>query len=262
MKALMFNREFSPHISAGSETASYGLIKEFASSGIEPKTVIIVAGGRGKRMGNDIPKQFLRLHDTPVLLLTMLRFHNYDRNMKIILVLPKDEIETWETIKSQTVNVPSHIIVEGGNERFFSVKNALAYLEKGGTVAVHDGVRPFVSTETISRCFEMAERCGAVIPVVAITESIRYFEDEDKSVAVNRAKYRTVQTPQVFRSDILLSAYGQPYSEDFTDDASVVEKFGYPVSSVEGNIENIKITTPMDMEIAKILINNNNDLIN
>jgi 2-C-methyl-D-erythritol 4-phosphate cytidylyltransferase len=219
------------------------------------KTVIIVAGGRGKRMRNDVPKQFLRLHDTPVLLLTMLRFYNYDNNIKIILALPKDEIETWKTIKSQIPNVPLHTIVEGGAERFFSVKNSLAYIEKGGTIAVHDGVRPFVSTETISRCFDRAEQCGAAIPVVAMTESIRYFEDEDKSISVNRAKYRIVQTPQVFHSDILLSAYAQSYSEDFTDDASVVEMFGYPVSSVEGNIENIKITTPLDMEIAKILIN-------
>jgi 2-C-methyl-D-erythritol 4-phosphate cytidylyltransferase len=220
------------------------------------KTVIIVAGGRGKRMGNGVPKQFLRLYDTPVLLLTMLRFYNYDNNIKVILALPKDEIETWETIKSQTANVPPHTIVEGGEERFFSVKNSLAYIEKGGTIAVHDGVRPFVSTETISRCFDKAEQCGAAIPVVAMTESIRYFDDDDKSVSVNREKYRIVQTPQVFHSDILLSAYAQSYSKDFTDDASVVEKFGYPVSSVEGNIENIKITTPLDMKIAKILMNN------
>jgi 2-C-methyl-D-erythritol 4-phosphate cytidylyltransferase len=219
------------------------------------KTVIIVAGGRGKRMGNDVPKQFLRLHDMPVLLLTMLRFYNYDNNIKIILTLPKDEIETWRTIKSPMLNVPPHTIVAGGDERFFSVKNSLAYIEKGGTIAVHDGVRPFVSMETISRCFDRAEQCGAAIPVVAMTESIRYFEDEDKSISVNRAKYRIVQTPQVFHSDILLSAYAQSYSENFTDDASVVEQFGYPVSSVEGNIENIKITTPLDMEIAKILIN-------
>ncbi|MDR1592855.1 MAG: 2-C-methyl-D-erythritol 4-phosphate cytidylyltransferase [Prevotellaceae bacterium] len=219
----------------------------------DTKTVIIVAGGRGKRMGNRIPKQFLRLCDTPVLLLTMLRFYDYDNNIKIILTLPKDEITTWETIKSQLHNVPSHTIVEGGDERFFSVKNSLAYVEKGGIVAVHDGVRPFVSTETISRCFDRAQQCGAAIPVIAMTESIRYFEDEDKSVSVNRAKYKIVQTPQVFNSDILIHAYAQPYSQDFTDDASVVEKFGYPISPVEGNIENIKLTTPLDMEIAKII---------
>ncbi|MDR1583114.1 MAG: 2-C-methyl-D-erythritol 4-phosphate cytidylyltransferase [Prevotellaceae bacterium] len=221
------------------------------------KTVIIVAGGRGKRMGNDIPKQFLRLGGTPVLLLTMLRFHDYDNNIKIILALPKNEIKTWETIKSQIINVPPHIVVEGGQERFFSVKNSLAYVEKGETVAIHDGVRPFVSMETISRCFDKVEQCGAVIPVIAMTESIRYFENKDKSIAVSREKYRIVQTPQVFHSDILLSAYEQSYSENFTDDASVVETSGYTVSSVEGNSENIKITTPLDMEIAKILINYN-----
>jgi 2-C-methyl-D-erythritol 4-phosphate cytidylyltransferase len=218
------------------------------------KTVIIVAGGRGKRMGHNIPKQFLRLDGTPVLLLTMFRFYEYDSEIKIILALPPDEIETWETIISNTVCVPSHTIVEGGNERFFSVKNSLSHVGKGETVAIHDGVRPFVSVETISRCFDKAEQSGAAIPVIAVTESIRYFENEDKSHSVNRENYRTVQTPQVFKSDILIPAYTQPWSKDFTDDASVVEKFGYPVSSVEGNIENIKLTTPWDMEIAKILL--------
>lgn len=223
------------------------------------KTVIIVAGGQGKRMGNGIPKQFLRLQGRPVLLLTMLRFHNYDSDMKIILALPENEIETWENIKSQTDNIPPHTVVEGGKERFFSVKNSLEYVENSGTVAVHDGVRPFVSTETISRCFDMAERRGASVPVIAMTESIRYFENGDNSVSVDREKYRIVQTPQIFKSDILISAYTQPYSKDFTDDASVVEKFGYRVSTVEGNIENIKLTTPFDMEIAKILMNLNGD---
>jgi 2-C-methyl-D-erythritol 4-phosphate cytidylyltransferase len=218
------------------------------------KTVIIVAGGRGKRMGNSIPKQFMELHGTPVILLSMRRFYDYDSNIKIILALPADEIGTWETIKSRMSRVPPHITVEGGGERFFSVKNALACVEKGETVAIHDGVRPFVSLETISRCFDRAEQCGAAIPVIALSESIRFFENEEKSVSVSRDKYRTVQTPQVFDSEILLRAYEQPYSKDFTDDASVVEKSGYPVSSVEGNVENIKLTTPLDMEIAKILI--------
>jgi 2-C-methyl-D-erythritol 4-phosphate cytidylyltransferase len=114
-------------------------------------------------------------------------------------------------------------------------------------------VRPFVSTETISRCFDKAEQCGAAIPVIALTESIRFFENEEKSISLDREKYRTVQTPQVFKSEILMEAYKQPYSKDFTDDASVVEKSGYNVFSVEGNTENIKLTTPLDMEIAKIL---------
>ncbi|MDR3245739.1 MAG: 2-C-methyl-D-erythritol 4-phosphate cytidylyltransferase, partial [Prevotellaceae bacterium] len=130
-------------------------------------TVVIVAGGRGKRMGNDMPKQFLKLNDMPVIVLTMLRFYNYDNNIKIILALPANEIKTWEDIKSQIMNVPPHIIVEGGEERFFSVKNALARVEPGEIVAIHDGVRPFVSAETISRCFDKAKHCGAAIPVVA-----------------------------------------------------------------------------------------------
>jgi 2-C-methyl-D-erythritol 4-phosphate cytidylyltransferase len=220
------------------------------------KTVVIVAGGRGKRMGQGTPKQFLKLDGVPVIVRTILSFHNYDNQIKIILALPKDEIEKWETIKSKskTFSIPPHIIVEGGSERFFSVKNSLAHVKKGEIVAVHDGVRPFASTETISRCFEKAKQSGAAIPVIPLTESIRYFEDENKSVAVDREKYKIVQTPQVFKSDILIAAYEQPYVKDFTDDASVVEKFGYPVSPVEGNRENIKITTPADMRIAKFFL--------
>jgi 2-C-methyl-D-erythritol 4-phosphate cytidylyltransferase len=219
------------------------------------KTVIIVAGGRGKRMGHDVPKQFLKLNNMPVLLLTMLRFYDYDNTMKIIVALPEDEIKTWEIIQSQIAAVPSHTIVAGGRERFFSVKNSLAYVRKGELVAIHDGVRPFVSIETISRCFAKAEQSGAAIPVIPMTESIRYFENDDKSLSVDREKYKIVQTPQVFHSDVIISAYAQPYSKDFTDDASVVEKCGYPVSTVEGNSENIKLTTPLDMSLAKILIN-------
>jgi 2-C-methyl-D-erythritol 4-phosphate cytidylyltransferase len=217
------------------------------------KTVIIVAGGRGRRMGSDTPKQFLELHGTPVILLTMQRFYNYDNSIKIILTLPADEIKTWEAICSRMSSIPAHIVAAGGRERFFSVKNALAYVTKGETVAIHDGVRPFVSIATIHRCFDKAQQCGAAIPVIALTESIRFFENEDKSISVNRDKYRTVQTPQVFDSEILIRAYTQPYSSDFTDDASVVEKSGVIVSTVAGNTENIKLTTPLDMEIAKIL---------
>jgi 2-C-methyl-D-erythritol 4-phosphate cytidylyltransferase len=218
------------------------------------KTVIIVAGGRGKRMGNNIPKQFMELHGIPVILLTMLRFYDYDNSIKMILALPADGIKTWDAIKSRIDNVPAHIVVEGGEERFFSVKNALAYVNEGETVAIHDGVRPFVSVETIARCFDRAEQSGAAIPVIPLTESIRFFENEEKSISVIRERYRTVQTPQVFNSKILIQAYAQSYSKDFTDDASVVEKSGFVVSSVEGNIENIKLTTPLDMKIAKILI--------
>jgi 2-C-methyl-D-erythritol 4-phosphate cytidylyltransferase len=221
------------------------------------KTVIIVAGGHGKRMGHNMPKQFLKLDGVPVIVQTMLKFYDYDNQIKIILALPKDGTKTWETIKSQTVNIPPHIIAEGGKERFFSVKNSLAYVETG-LVAVHDGVRPFVSTETISRCFDRAGQSGTAIPVIPLTESIRYFKNEDESIAVSREKYRIVQTPQVFKSDILVAAYKQPYEKGFTDDASVVEKLGYPVSSVEGNSENIKLTTPLDMAIAKVFINMKN----
>jgi 2-C-methyl-D-erythritol 4-phosphate cytidylyltransferase len=220
------------------------------------KTVIIVAGGRGKRMGHSTPKQFMELDGLPVIVWTIMSFYNYDHKIKIILALPKNEIEKWETIKSgiKRVDIPPHILVEGGSERFFSVKNSLVHVGKGEIVAVHDGVRPFASKETISRCFKKAKQTGAAIPVITVTESIRYFENEDKSVSVNREHYKLVQTPQVFKSDILIAAYEQPYEKSFTDDASVVEKFGHPISSVEGNRENIKITRPIDMTMAKVFL--------
>ncbi|MDR0558951.1 MAG: 2-C-methyl-D-erythritol 4-phosphate cytidylyltransferase [Prevotellaceae bacterium] len=217
-------------------------------------TVIIVAGGRGRRMGRDIPKQFLILDGIPVIMHTLQRFYQYDNCMKIILVLPANEIFTWKNLCVEHKFTIPHQTVEGGEERFHSVKNALKLTGENEIVAIHDGVRPLVSGKTIARCFEMAEKTGAAVPVVEITESLRYFESPDRSVSVNRKNYMTVQTPQVFKSEILVAAYAQAYSENFTDDASVVEKSGHLITTVEGNRENIKITNPVDMEIAKILI--------
>lgn len=216
------------------------------------KTVIIVAGGRGRRMNGDIPKQFLPVNGIPVLMKTISCFYRYSKKINIILVLPKDEAETWKNLCiSYKFDIP-HKIAEGGAERFFSVKNALALVGDNEIVAIHDGVRPFVSNETIERCFNEAENSGAAIPVMPLTESIRYFSDNE-SKAVPRDEYKIVQTPQVFKSKILLAAYAQEYSPHFTDDASVVEKWGHKIIAVEGNRENIKITTPFDMLIAEVL---------
>lgn len=217
------------------------------------KTVIIVAGGRGKRMNESVPKQFLPINGTPVLMKTISRFYEYDNNIKIILVLPADEIKTWENLcKSHKFSIP-HIITEGGRERFFSVKNALKHIDDNETVAIHDGVRPFVSNETINNAFKEAEISGAVIPVVPLTDSLRFFDEDNKSVSVSREKYKLVQTPQVFKSDILLEAYAQQFSPEFTDDASVVENIGHSIAVIEGNRENIKITTPFDMLVANAI---------
>ncbi|MDR2423747.1 MAG: 2-C-methyl-D-erythritol 4-phosphate cytidylyltransferase [Prevotellaceae bacterium] len=216
-------------------------------------TVIIVAGGRGKRMGNDIPKQFLLLNGMPVLMRTVERFYCFDSGIKIIIALPADQIPTWENLCRQHRFDIAHHIVEGGHERFHSVKNALTLVDANELVAVHDGVRPLVSTETISRCFEKARQTGAAIPVLDMTESLRYFETPNSHRAVDRNRYKAVQTPQIFRSDILVSAYTQPYNPQFTDDASVVEQYGHPIATVEGNRENIKITTAFDMNIIRML---------
>ena len=217
-------------------------------------TVIIVAGGRGRRMGDDIPKQFLPLDERPILMHTVDRFYRFDRSIKIIIVLPADQMPIWENLCRQHQFDIAHQLVEGGQERFHSVKNALKLVGDDEIVAIHDGVRPLVSTETISRCFEKARQTGAAIPVVDLTESLRYFESPDSHVAVDRNRYKTVQTPQVFSAEILVAAYTQPYNAQFTDDASVVERYGHPIATVEGNKENIKITTPFDLEISKQLI--------
>jgi len=218
-------------------------------------TVIIVAGGRGKRMQKTTPKQFLILGGMPVLMRTINCFYNYDNSIRIILVLPKDEISTWEKLCVNYKFETAHTIVEGGEERFYSVQNALKLVGNNQLVAIHDGVRPFVSNTTIQNCFSQAEINGSAIPVVSLAESLRYCENEINK-SVNRLNYKRVQTPQVFKSEIILAAYTQPFSNEFTDDASVVEKMGYHIHTISGNEENIKITTPLDMLVGEALVKN------
>jgi 2-C-methyl-D-erythritol 4-phosphate cytidylyltransferase len=218
-------------------------------------TAVIVAGGRGTRMGGAMPKQFIELCGTPILMHTMRRFADYDPNINLILVLPADEIPRWKQLCAQHGFDLAHRIVAGGEERFHSVRNALALTNGDELVAIHDGVRPFVSLATIARCFERARSDGAAIPVADITESLRRFDNAGQSVAVNRSRYKTVQTPQTFRADILRAAYEQEFAPEFTDDASAVERFGYRIATVEGNRENIKITSPFDLKIAETIMN-------
>lgn len=217
------------------------------------KYVIIVAGGSGKRMNAELPKQFLKIHGKPLLMHTFEKFFNYGSSIKFILTLPQDHIDTWKQLCSDHQFPIEHIIVRGGTERFHSVKNALAEIKEKCLVAVHDGVRPMVSTETVARCFDLAEKSGNAIPVIPISESIRFI-DENGSKPADRNKYKLIQTPQVFQSEILIKAYQQQYTTDFTDDAGVVEKTGIKINLVEGNRENIKITTPVDLQIAEALI--------
>ena len=217
------------------------------------KTLIIVAGGRGERMGSDLPKQFLPLAGQPILMHTMDLFHRYDNKMSIILGLPDRFRDYWEDICSTAGFAIPHIITPGGQTRFHTVKEALERTDEPSLIAIHDSVRPLVSKDTIDSCFDQAVRTGAAIPCIDISESLREIR-HDRSISVDRSSYRLVQTPQVFRPDILIKSYQQDYDVSFTDDASVVEKAGYQVSIVNGNDENIKITTPGDITYAESIL--------
>ncbi|MBQ8874832.1 MAG: 2-C-methyl-D-erythritol 4-phosphate cytidylyltransferase [Bacteroides sp.] len=216
------------------------------------KHIIIVAGGKGLRMGGDIPKQFLPVCGKPVLMRTMEAFHTYDAAIHIILVLPVSQQAYWKELCQEYRFSLSHDIANGGDTRFHSVMNGLALVEGNGLVGVHDGVRPFVSQEVIARCYEEAEACKAVIPVIDVVETVRHLTEKG-SETVSRDRYKLVQTPQVFEVELLRRAYQQTYTDLFTDDASVVEALGEKVYLVKGNRENIKLTTPFDLKLAEML---------
>ena len=216
------------------------------------KHIIIVAGGKGLRMGGDIPKQFLPVCGKPVLMRTMEAFYAYDADIHIILVLPVSQQAYWKELCREYQFALSHDIANGGDTRFHSVMNGLALVEGNGLVGVHDGVRPFVSQDVIARCYEEAADCKAVIPVIDVVETVRHLTAEG-SETVPRDQYKLVQTPQVFEVDLLRRAYQQTYIDLFTDDASVVEALGEKVYLVQGNRENIKLTTPFDLKLAEML---------
>ena len=202
-------------------------------------------------MGADIPKQFLPVGGKPVLMHTISRFHAYDKNLKVILVLPKEQQTYWKELCEQYHFDEEYQLADGGASRFQSCKNGISMIptDAVGLVGIHDGVRPFVSCETIARCFDTAQTSKAVIPVLPVTDTLRFIGDSQSGRNVQRSNYKAVQTPQVF--DI------QEESTDFTDDASVVERLGQVVTMVEGNRENIKITTPFDLKIAEALLIHN-----
>jgi 2-C-methyl-D-erythritol 4-phosphate cytidylyltransferase len=217
--------------------------------------VIIVAGGKGLRMGSDIPKQFLPIGGKPVLMRTMERFRDYSPALQIILVLPKLQQNYWIKLCQKHNFTVAYQLADGGETRFHSVQHGLALIPDTaeGVVGVHDGVRPFPSIDVIKNCYETARTKKAVIPVIPVVETVRHLEGET-SVTVPRNEYRLVQTPQCFDIQLLKAANRQPYNDGFTDDASVVEAFGFAITLVEGNRENIKITTPYDLKIAEVLI--------
>lgn len=203
-------------------------------------------------MESAIPKQFHLLNGKPIIFLTIQKFITVFPEIEVVVVLPKNHLDLWNKICQEYKFNESVTVVEGGKERFFSVQNGLQNA-KGEIIAVHDAVRPFVSEDVIKNAFEKAKNFGCAVPVIALTESIRQIKD-DKSSAVNRSSFKIVQTPQVFKKEILDKAYAQDFQNEFTDDASVVEAAGYDISLIEGNQENIKITTRNDLKIAKCFL--------
>jgi 2-C-methyl-D-erythritol 4-phosphate cytidylyltransferase len=218
--------------------------------------IIIVAGGKGLRMGSEIPKQFMSVGGKPILMRTIERFREYSEALNIIVVLPHEQQEYWHELCDKHHFTIKHTVVDGGDTRFASSKNGIAAIpdDEEGVAGIHDGVRPFVSVDVIDRCFEAAREEFAAIPVMPVTDTLRYVDKQGGGKNVMRSDYRIVQTPQVFDIGLLKQAFNQPYQESFTDDASVVENLGCSVDMVEGNRGNIKITTPFDLKIAESII--------
>lgn len=212
-------------------------------------SVIITAGGVGKRMNKRLPKQFILVRDKPVLMHTLQQFYNFNPKIQIVLTLPEEWILYWEGLQHEHDFSVPHRVISGGKERYHSVKNALTYCQ-GEIIAVHDGVRPLVSHDTIQRCLDALKTEEAVVPVVKMSESLRRIEGNG-TVSVPRSAYVLVQTPQCFRRKVLIDAYEQAYHEGITDDAGLVEELGVRIATVEGNPENIKITSPIDLRYAE-----------
>ncbi len=217
------------------------------------KYVIITASGKGLRMQSDIPKQFIEIAGKPIIMHTIEKFYNYNKQINIIVTLSSQMLDYWNTLIEKYKFTISHKIVIGGETRFHSIKNAIAEIEENSITAIHDAVRPLVSLNTIVRCFKKAEECGNAVPFININESIREINGTINKIA-NRDNFVLIQTPQIFMSDILIKAYEQEFSENFTDDASVAENIGQNINLIEGNYDNIKITKPQDLKIAEALL--------
>lgn len=220
--------------------------------------MIVVAGGKGLRFGSEIPKQFLPIGGKPILIRTIEKIKQAISDINIILVLPKEYKDYWQLLISEYGFSIEHKIVDSGDERFFSVKNGIDAIEdENAIIGVHDGVRPFVGLEVVRECMLIAEKLGTAIPAIKPVETVRLGRTENsahKSSSFDRNEVFLVQTPQCFDAKILKKAYSQSFDKSFTDDASVVEKLGYGINLVKGNRENIKITTPLDIVYAEILI--------
>lgn len=214
---------------------------------------LIVAGGRGIRMGSEVPKQFLLLKEKPVLMHTLALFQKALPEADIIVALPVSEHKVWERLCAQYAFTTVHRLVAGGDTRFESVKNGLDVLPSEGVVAIHDGVRPLVSEKLIHKCIDSATKFGSAIPVTAISQSLRK-QSEAGSEPVDRTHMMAVQTPQCFQLEKLKLAFEAPYHPNFTDDATVYEASGNRLNLVEGETLNIKITTPDDLKLAEAIL--------
>jgi 2-C-methyl-D-erythritol 4-phosphate cytidylyltransferase len=218
----------------------------------KPEYALIVAGGKGTRFKSDVPKQFLEFAGKPVLLHTIEAFLRYSQDIKLVVVLPSDQLEAWEKLKQKHKFNKEITIVTGGLTRFQSVRNGLQHVPDNAVVAIHDGVRPLVSRDIIATSFQLASAHGSAIASVPLKESIRISE-KGKSKALDRSKFRMIQTPQTFDAAYIREAYNLPENTSLTDDASVAERAGQPIFLFEGSYDNIKITTPDDLLIAEVL---------
>lgn len=219
------------------------------------RSTIIVAGGSGTRLGGPVPKQFQTVKGRPLLMWTIEAFHRFDPTMPLIVVLPQEHFDIWRALCMGHRFFIAHEVVAGGEQRWHSVKAGLEKVEGDGLVAVHDGVRPAVSTDLIARCFDAADAQAAAIPVVPVVPSIRETTPEG-SRALDRSRLLAVQTPQCFHTDLLRKAFEQPYDSTFTDEAALVERMGVKVALVEGEENNIKVTTAKDLRVVGLLLDN------
>ncbi len=219
---------------------------------MQKKSVIITAGGLGKRMKSALPKQFMLLGKRPILMRTIQLFYDFDSKIELILALPEDWIDFWKELQAKHKFTIPHIVVPGGQERFHTVQNALKKCT-GKYIAVHDGVRPFVESSLLQICFDSLKQNSTAIPLLSIKESVRFLSD-NKTEALDRNKYKLVHTPQCFHAAILKKAYLQSYHNLITDDAGLVEQMGEKLFFVESNEENIKITTSNDFRIAEAIL--------
>jgi 2-C-methyl-D-erythritol 4-phosphate cytidylyltransferase len=216
------------------------------------KSVIIVAGGSGTRMKQYLPKQFLMMKGKPIVVHTIEAFYRYDPTISVVLVLPTSHLETWKDIHIEYLEGRKITLAIGGATRFQSVKSGLEQVETG-LVAIHDAVRPLVSEEIISASFDAAEKTGSGVVMVPAKDSIREKKGEH-TTARDRSDILMVQTPQTFQVDLIKKAFQVEESPSFTDDASVYEANNHTVTPVSGDYRNIKITTPVDLQIAETLL--------